>query len=69
MEGERKRRQQCEPGQDLAFTVHGLWPQFERGFPTECGPSGRSPSRAVSHAYDRPTSVNDSRAVEVSFRP
>ncbi len=45
LEGERKRRQQCEPGQNLGFTVHGLWPQFERGFPTECGPSGRSPSR------------------------
>ena len=45
LEGERKRREQCEPGQNLGFTVHGLWPQFERGYPTECGPPGRSPSR------------------------
>jgi ribonuclease T2 len=47
LEGARKRREQCEPGQNLGFTVHGLWPQFERGYPTECGPSGRSPSRAA----------------------
>ena len=45
LEGDRKRRAQCEPGQALGFTVHGLWPQFERGYPTECGPSGRTPSR------------------------
>jgi ribonuclease T2 len=41
IEGDRKRREQCEPGQNLGFTVHGLWPQFERGYPTACGPSGR----------------------------
>jgi ribonuclease T2 len=35
---------QCEPGKDLGFVVHGLWPQYERGFPSECaGP--RTPSR------------------------
>jgi ribonuclease T2 len=35
---------QCEPGKGLGFVVHGLWPQFERGFPSDCqGP--RSPSR------------------------
>jgi ribonuclease T2 len=45
LEGDRKGRQQCEAGRDLGFTVHGLWPQYERGYPSECGPSGRSPSR------------------------
>jgi ribonuclease T2 len=44
-EGERRARQQCAPGQGLGFTVHGLWPQYEHGFPSECGPSGRTPSR------------------------
>lgn len=35
---------QCEPGKGLGFVVHGLWPQYERGFPSDCdGP--RSPSR------------------------
>lgn len=27
--------------------MHGLWPQYEHGFPSECGPSGRFPSRAA----------------------
>ncbi|MGJ0393080.1 MAG: ribonuclease T2 family protein [Methylocystis sp.] len=35
---------QCEPGKGLGFVVHGLWPQYEHGFPSDCeGP--RSPSR------------------------
>lgn len=35
---------QCEPGKGLGFVVHGLWPQYENGFPSDCsGP--RSPSR------------------------
>ena len=45
LEGRRKGREQCEAGKNPGFTVHGLWPQFERGYPSECGPSGRSPSR------------------------
>lgn len=37
-------REQCEPGRGLGFVVHGLWPQYERGFPSDC-PGPRSPSR------------------------
>jgi ribonuclease T2 len=47
VEGDAKNRETCRPGSGLGFTVHGLWPQNERGFPTECGPAGRSPSRAA----------------------
>lgn len=37
-------RDQCEPGRGLGFVVHGLWPQNERGYPSDCaGP--RAPSR------------------------
>lgn len=37
-------RDQCEPGKGLGFVVHGLWPQYEQGFPSDCaGP--RAPSR------------------------
>ena len=43
-EGERRSAQQCAPGRNLGFVVHGLWPQRERGFPSQCG-SDRSPSR------------------------
>jgi ribonuclease T2 len=45
LDGDAKGREQCASGAGLGFVVHGLWPQNERGFPTECGPSGRSPSR------------------------
>lgn len=43
--GRGRNREQCAPGANLGFVVHGLWPQYERGFPSDCGPSGRSPSR------------------------
>ncbi|CAH1673522.1 Ribonuclease T [Hyphomicrobiales bacterium] len=46
LDGDRGRnREQCGDGSGLRFVVHGLWPQNERGFPSECGPAGRSPSR------------------------
>jgi ribonuclease T2 len=35
-EGENANRQQCDMGRPYAFVVHGLWPQFERGFPADC---------------------------------
>jgi ribonuclease T2 len=44
-EGDEKGRDQCAAGRKLGFVVHGLWPQFNRGFPSECGPAGRTPSR------------------------
>jgi ribonuclease T2 len=47
VEGDRRGLDQCAPGRRLGFVVHGLWPQFNRGYPTECGPSGRSPGRAA----------------------
>jgi len=38
-EGEDANRQQCASGRPFAFIVHGLWPQYERGFPADCGTS------------------------------
>jgi ribonuclease T2 len=43
-EGGRRAREQCAPGSNLGFVVHGLWPQYERGYPSQCG-AERSPSR------------------------
>jgi ribonuclease T2 len=43
--GTEKHRSQCNGGSGLGFVVHGLWPQYETGFPSDCGPAGRSPSR------------------------
>ncbi len=42
MRAERQRRKrgrdnaQCAPGRRLGFVLHGLWPQFRRGWPSQC---------------------------------
>jgi ribonuclease T2 len=43
--GEQKAKDQCAAGTGLGFVVHGLWPQYDHGFPSDCGPAGRTPSR------------------------
>jgi ribonuclease T2 len=36
-EGDRRRGdEQCNRGRPYSFVVHGLWPQYERGFPNSC---------------------------------
>ena len=35
-EGDQANRQQCSRRDPLGFVVHGLWPQFERGYPEFC---------------------------------
>ncbi len=45
LEGDARRRDQCVDGAGLGFVVHGLWPQYTAGFPVECAPAGRTPSR------------------------
>lgn len=37
---------QCGMGKRFGFVVHGLWPQYERGFPSDCRVTGRNPTRA-----------------------
>lgn len=39
--GSRANRRQCFSGRPFAFVVHGLWPQFERGWPQYCRTRGR----------------------------
>ena len=53
-EGTKTNRGQCAPERDLAFIVHGLWPQFERGWPEFCASDEpqRVPDRLVSTALD-----------------
>lgn len=38
-EGERANRQQCDSGRPYGFLVHGLWPQYEQGYPQDCDTS------------------------------
>ena len=41
--GDRANPQQCAEDRDLGFIVHGLWPQFESGYPEFC--ASREPDR------------------------
>ncbi len=34
--GRRRSNEQCNSERAYAFVVHGLWPQYERGFPQNC---------------------------------
>ncbi len=40
IEGDDANRRQCADGRDLGFVVHGLWPQFESGWPEFCAHRG-----------------------------
>lgn len=35
---------QCFSGRPFGFVIHGLWPQYERGYPDNCRTSHRKPS-------------------------
>lgn len=41
---------QCDPARDFGFIVHGLWPQYENGWPESCAAETRDPSRRETAA-------------------
>ncbi len=41
---------QCDPRRALGFTLHGLWPQFEEGWPEDCPAEVADPSRRETAA-------------------
>ncbi len=45
-EGDARGAEQCEESRDNGFVLHGLWPQYETGWPSYCRTSKRDPSRA-----------------------
>lgn len=52
-EGEDANPQQCQAARPYAFIVHGLWPQFERGYPEDCPTdTPRVPNELVRTLYD-----------------
>ncbi len=48
IEGDARGSDQCDPGQNYGFTLHGLWPQYARGWPSFCPTSERPPSRGMT---------------------
>ena len=48
--GSRERDGQCRPGRGLGFVVHGLWPQYARGYPNKCASAERALTPAAVEA-------------------
>jgi len=48
LEGDARESSQCMPDRNLGWTLHGLWPQFDRGYPSYCRTLERPPSRSVT---------------------
>jgi ribonuclease T2 len=48
--GDARRAPQCEAGRSYGFAVHGLWPQYETGWPSYCRTVERDPSRSMTSA-------------------
>ncbi len=49
-EGDARDDPQCDAGRGLTFTLHGLWPQYEDGWPAYCRTGARDPSRGETAA-------------------
>ena len=45
LEGDRRGSPQCDDDADFGWVLHGLWPQYEEGWPSYCVTRERNPSR------------------------
>lgn len=50
LEGDRKNSDQCDADTGFGFTLHGLWPQFNVGWPSYCKTPHRPPSRRQTNS-------------------
>lgn len=48
LEGDARRSPQCDDSQDHGWILHGLWPQYHRGYPSYCNTAERPPSRGMT---------------------
>ena len=47
-EGDARGSDQCDARHDHGWILHGLWPQFHRGWPSYCPTTEPPPSRAMT---------------------
>jgi len=50
IEGDARNAEQCD--KDYGWVLHGLWPQFHRGWPSYCPTAERAPSRAMTRGME-----------------
>lgn len=48
LEGDSRNSEQCDASKDFGWTLHGLWPQYHRGWPSYCNTPERQPSRRMT---------------------
>jgi ribonuclease T2 len=48
LEGDARGSPQCHPRHDHGWILHGLWPQYHRGWPEYCPTAERPPSRGMT---------------------
>lgn len=48
LEGDARNSPQCDASTDHGWILHGLWPQFHRGWPSFCRTVHRAPSRGMT---------------------
>ena len=53
LEGDARGRRAMRPGADFGWILHGLWPQYEDGWPSFCPTAARAPSRAMTGGAGR----------------
>ena len=52
LDGDARRSPQCDPGRGFGFTLHGLWPQYESGWPSFCRTAARPATRGETEAME-----------------
>ncbi len=50
LEGDARASPQCAGGAGFGWILHGLWPQYEEGWPSHCPTAERNPTRAETAA-------------------
>jgi ribonuclease T2 len=48
LEGDARRSPQCTADADFGWVLHGLWPQYHRGYPSYCRTSVAQPTRQMT---------------------
>lgn len=48
LEGDARNSPQCDDDKDFGWVLHGLWPQYEDGWPSYCPSVKRPPSRGMT---------------------
>ncbi|MGX9351455.1 ribonuclease T2 family protein [Shimia sp. W99] len=49
IEGDTRNSPQCDASEDHGWVLHGLWPQYHRGWPSHCRTPHRNPPRSLTN--------------------